>query len=38
MNFEDLIFKTASSCIPATVIYFSIVTILDYIRTMIFSK
>lgn len=38
MNYEFLIFSSASSCVPALFLYFVIITILDYIRTMLFSK
>lgn len=38
MNFEDLIFETAGECVPALVVYFLVVIVLDYIRTMLFSK
>lgn len=38
MDYEALIFETASSCVPALFLFFVIVTILDYIRTMLFSN
>lgn len=38
MNYETLIFDSASSCVPALFIYFVVIMILDYIRTMLFSK
>lgn len=38
MDYETLIFQSASSCVPALFLYFVIITILDYIRTMLFSK
>lgn len=38
MNYETLIFESASSCVPALFVYFVVITILDYIRTMLFSK
>lgn len=38
MNYEDLIFNSASSAVPALFVFFVIITILDFIRTMLFSK
>ena len=38
MDYETLIFSSASACIPSLFLYFVIVTILDYIRTMLFSN
>ena len=37
MDYETLIFESASACVPALFCYFVIVVILDYIRTMLFS-
>lgn len=37
MDYESLIFDSMSNCIPALFLYFVIVVILDYIRTMLFS-
>lgn len=38
MNYELLIFGSASSAIPALTVYFVIVIILDFIRSMLFSN
>lgn len=38
MDYESLIFDSASACIPALFLFFVIVTILDYIRSMMFDK
>lgn len=38
MDYESLIFDGASIAVPALVVYFVIITILDYFRTMLFSN
>lgn len=38
MDYEDLIFSSASECVPALFVFFVIVVILDFIRTMLFSN
>lgn len=38
MDYESLIFDGASVGVPALVVYFVVITILDYFRTMIFSN
>lgn len=37
MNYEYLIFETLAGFIECTLVYFSLVIILDFMRTMIFS-
>ena len=38
MDYETLIFQPAISAIPSLFLFFVVVTILDYIRTMLFSN
>lgn len=38
MNYELLIFGSASSAVPALFVYFVIVVLLDFIRSMLFSN
>lgn len=38
MDYEALIFEPASAGVSGLFVYFVIVVILDYIRTMIFSE
>ena len=38
MDYETLIFSPLSSAVSGLYVYFVIVVILDYIRTMIFSE
>jgi len=38
MDYEILIFQGATACIPALVVYFTIIMILDFIRTCLFSN
>lgn len=37
MNYEDLIFQTATESIPALIWYFGLVLIFDFLRTMIWK-
>ena len=38
MNYEMLIFESASSAVNALVLYFVVIMILDYVRTMLFPR
>lgn len=38
MNYEDLIFGTATACVQPLMVYFVVIMILDYVRTMAFGK
>lgn len=38
MNFEDLIFATASECVEPLIFYFAVIMVLDFLRMMLFDK
>lgn len=37
MNYEDLIFGTATACVQPLMVYFVVIIILDFIRSCIFN-
>lgn len=37
MDYETLIFDSASACVPSLLMFFTVVVILDFLRTMLFS-